>query len=339
MSLFKFWVFCFFPSFLSFCYASILKKKRNTSLFVICHVHIIQFLSTYWSVQRKSCSRKLLKCSLSVCFLDSLHTFLVARTYRSGCNPPVLKIRQMKCGLLSWGEIHLPHWLSLLMARERKKMEEEVVCGRTRGAQQACCSQGGRAWERQPPEQSRFCYTERTDSKETGLCPLHFQSQEFQGEKCLLVIHSARNNTQSSSGPLWNRGGWWRLQCVLTHSNTERTVSVQQPLAWTSTRSCWPLRPTGKWSQCGTAVNVIVSPCLIIFFVKRGQPLGRSAGWLRRRLRKYLLHLQRVGHPILPPNKAQLIYICSISKWCWITVFSVSEATRWFLWGWCHTLI
>lgn len=83
-----------------------------------------------------------------------------------------------------------------------EKMEEEVVCGRTRGAQQACCSQGGRAWERQPPEQSQFCYTGRTDSEETGLCPLHFQSQEFWGEKCLLVIHSARNNTQSSSAPL-----------------------------------------------------------------------------------------------------------------------------------------
>lgn len=45
--------------------------------------------------------------------------------------------------------------------------------------------------------------------KKRRLCPscLH-TSQGFQGKKCLRVSRSARNNTESSSSPLWNGGGW-----------------------------------------------------------------------------------------------------------------------------------
>lgn len=39
--------------------------------------------------------------------------------------------------------------------RAAGRMEEEVVRGSTRGPQQACCSLGGRAWERQPPSRAR----------------------------------------------------------------------------------------------------------------------------------------------------------------------------------------
>lgn len=71
---------------------------------------------TYYSI-----SQHILKCATKVMLqktvemqpvfllLGLIAYILVARTYRSGCNPTVLKIRQMKCGLLSWGEIHLPH--------------------------------------------------------------------------------------------------------------------------------------------------------------------------------------------------------------------------------------
>lgn len=91
-------------------------------------------ISTCRCVQLKSCCRKLLIPSISVTlwsFSDSIHT--VHFSNRSGSNSPALKVRQMKCGLLSWGEIHLPHWLSLLMARERKGWRRKWCVGVSEG--------------------------------------------------------------------------------------------------------------------------------------------------------------------------------------------------------------
>lgn len=119
------------------------------------------------------------------------------------------KSERSSVGLLSGPERDPPAALSQPAdGRAVGRMEEEVVCGSKRGPQQACCSQGGRAWERQPPNRARTVFR-GTNSKKTRLCPSCLRTtQGFQGKKCLRVSRSARNNTETSSSPLWNRGGW-----------------------------------------------------------------------------------------------------------------------------------
>lgn len=176
---------------------------------------ILVRISTCWSVQLKSYCKKLLS---YLSFSDSIHTFLLQKIIKlkSDTKSPAINVRQVKCGLLSGWQIHLPHWL--LMVREKEWWRKNRGCGSMWGAQQACCSQGWRAWERQPTNRASSVFR-RTDSEWTRLCPLHFQSQEFQGEKCLLVSLQPEITPKPAASPLKVR--WWVeiTQSVLTLSH------------------------------------------------------------------------------------------------------------------------
>lgn len=150
--------------------------------------------------------------------------------------------------------IHLPH--CLLMVRGREWWRKNRGCGSMRGAQQACCSQGWRAWERQPANRASSVFR-RTDSEWTRLCPLHFQSQEFQGEKCLLVSLQPEITPKPAASPLKPR--WWVeiTQSVLTLSHG---CQCSTAFLWTQTWLCW----SGKCSWSSADLCVIVFYCLII---------------------------------------------------------------------------
>lgn len=129
-------------------------------------------------------------------------------------------------------EIHLPHWVSLLMARERKGWRRKCVWEYKRGTAGLLVS-GLKSLGAPASKQSQLCFAGGQDCKWTWLCPLHFQSQELQREKCLLVSQTARNNSENQqSPPLKQRRLAEITHSVLTLSNTER-MSVFNSFFWT----------------------------------------------------------------------------------------------------------
>lgn len=106
---------------------------------------------------------------------------------------------------------------------------------------------------------------------------LHFQSQEFQREKCLLVSQTARNNSETRSRHLWNRGGWWRLHRVCWHYWTLKGCQCSTALSGLKLGCVWlpKLTSTCTWQHWHTCCISFSFSLIISVKTKQRKPRTR----------------------------------------------------------------
>ena len=184
--LFKFWVFFLFVwfFFVIFVMQASLKKNWNSALFVLCFVHIILRQSLSAVVCDSLSCKSVASWSLS----DSTQTFQLQKKKkkkkkkaRSGWNLPALKSQTDSLRFVSarsgWG-IHLPHWLSLLMAKREEGMEgrRRKWCVGVREGHSGPAALGAEEpGSASPPNRASSCFQENMTSKWTWLCPVRFK--------------------------------------------------------------------------------------------------------------------------------------------------------------------
>ena len=184
--LFKFWVFflfvCFF--FVIFVMQASLKKKLKFSFIrvMLCTYYskAIFISSSVWqSILQICCILKPLGFNANISAEKKKKR--KKKKARSGWNLPALKSQTDSLRFVSarsgWG-IHLPHWLSLLMAKREEGMEgrRRKWCVGVREGHSGPAALGAEEpGSASPPNRASSCFQENMTSKWTWLCPVRFK--------------------------------------------------------------------------------------------------------------------------------------------------------------------